>query len=348
MKRFFTQFASVLLTLVSYAFASVPHGALMATTITTAALNASYQSVYADGSKGLADLHAQVFFGASFDQLFTPVRTNLSVYRQSLSTSTSVAQAGQISFTPNGTYSFKPAETPLYWLKADYKGSSYKLRDTWLGSLHEKGVSEADQTFSKYIIDTYLVPQFVEDKELSGCYLGVTGTITEGTAGPVGEMMNGFRKTINTKITATTVSPISTGTIPTDQEDLVTYVEEFVKGINKRDWRKPMTLAMNENLAQMFREGMEQKYNSQYRNTEDLVRLKHFPNIVVSGQIAMGDSTKMFTSPASNLVHPYSVYEGDLVKFEVEDRSLKAWLDQDTGYGTIDDSRLYTNSEDLV
>ena len=333
--------------LVSAFMAGIPNGALMATSITTAALDASFQAVYANDAVGLADLHAQIFFGAEFDKLFTPVKTDLSVYRQSVSRSTSMTQAGQIPFTPNGTYSFIPAQTPLFWVKADYQGSSYEIRDTWLGDLHAKGKSEADQTFAKYIINELLLPQHVEDVELSGCYNGVFVSPTLGTAGAVGAMMDGFKLTINNKITATTVSPISTGTLPTDPEDLVTYVNEFVKDINKRDWLRPMNLAMSLELAQTYKEGVEAKYNSHYKSAEDLLKLKHFPNITVSGQAAMTGSTKMFCSPKDNLVHPYTQYEGQLVKFEVVDRSLKAWLDKDMGYGTIDDSRLYTNSEEL-
>ena len=322
-------------------------GSAMAVTITTTALDASYQAVYADGSKGLQDLHAQVFHGAEFDKLFTSIETEYSVYRQAVSTSGSVTQPGQISFTPSGSYSFKAAETPLFWVKAEYQGSSYKLRKTWLGSLHQKGVSEADQTFAKYIIDNHLVPQHIEDVELNGCYSGVYAAPTEGTAGAVGEMMNGFKKVINDKITATTVSPISTSTIPTDAVDFVTYIEEFVKDINKRDWKRPMNLAMNLEYEQLFKEGMEQKYNFNYRSAENLLTLKHFTNITVSGQVAMTGSDKIFCSPMSNLVHPYTVYEGQLVKFDVDIRTLRAWLDKDLGYGTIDDSRLYTNSEEL-
>lgn len=347
MKNLFNKTVTCLLAVVSLVLMCLPTGVVMATTITTTALNTSYQANYADGSKGLQDLHAQIFYGAEFDKLFTPIETNLSVYRQALSNSTSVTQAGQISFVPNGTYSFKPAETQLYWVKADYKGSSHAVRKTWLGSLHQKGVGQADQSFAKYIIDTHLVPQHIEDMELSVVYGGVYVAPTEGTAGNVADSMHGFKKVINLKIAASTVSPISTGTIPTDNADFVTYIEDFVKDINKRDWKRPMNLAMSLDMEQQFKEGMEEKYNTQYRNADDLVKLKHFPNITVSGQVAMTGSTKIFCSPIANLVHPYTQYPGQLVQFEEEDRSLKAWLDKDTGYGTIDDSRLYTNSEEV-
>jgi len=346
MKSLLFKSINCLLALVTCALACMPTGVMWATTITTTALTTGYGSYFADDSKGLADLHAQVFYGSTWDMLFTPIETKLTVYRQSVSNSTSVMQAGQIAHTPNGTYSFKPAETPLFWLKADYSGSSYKMRDNWLGELHQKGMSQEQQPFAVYIIDEHLIPQFNEDKELYA-FSAVYVAPTPGTSGNVQDSMDGFKKQINNKITATTVSPISTGTIPTDQADFVTYIEEFVKDINKRDWKRPMTLAMSPDHEQMFKEGMEMKYNSQYKNADDLVKLKHFPNITVSGEVAMIGSTKIFCSPKKNLVHPYTVYEGDLVKFQVDTRTLLAWADQDTGYGCIDDARFYTNSEEL-
>jgi hypothetical protein len=343
-----TRTFNYLLAVLTMFLASMPSGVMMATTVTTTALNASYQAMYADGSKGLADLRAQVFFGAEFDQLFTPVRTNLTTYRKAISHSTSSTQAGQVAFTPNGSFSFTPAETPLFWVKDDHKFSAVSMRATWLGSLYEVGKDAADQSFSKYILENHCVPQHIEDVELNGCYAGVFVTPTPGVSGAVGAMMDGFKKTLNAKITATTITPITTGTIPTGAVDFVTYVEEFWKQVNKRDWKRPMTLAMSADAEQLFKEGMQLKYNSQYRDTDMLNKLKHFPNVTVSGQIAMGSSTKMFASPKDNLVHPYNPGATAVYQFEVEDRSLKVWHDRETGYGTHDDSRVYTNSEELV
>jgi hypothetical protein len=325
-------------------------GVLMATTISTTLLDASYDAEYADNSKNLKDLQARVFEASSFDELFTIETTDLTTFRKALSTSNAVTQPYQLAWTPTSTFSFKPAEIPMFDIKIDLEFSSHEVKRSFVGFLHKTGQPQNAQLLTKYLLDELVVPQHIEDVELNGCFAGVYAAPTPGTAGAVGTMMDGVKTVINDAITATTITPIAVGAAPTDAVDFVTWVEDFVKEIDNKDRKRPMTLAMNVTNHILFQEGMRAKYNMAYRAAEDLNRVFHFPNITVMGYAAMGSSAKMFCSPKSNSYKPVNKGNGGngmLFGWEVEDRRVKVWTDYLMGYGFIDHSRVYTNDSDL-
>jgi len=327
---------------------STPFAMLMVTTtLTTTAVRASYGGYYADNSKNTKDLYTKQFQAAEFDTLFKMVKTDLTVYRKALVTSTATTQQFQLAWTPNGSYTFTPSPIPLQGIKVDQELSSYDVMDEWVGFLHEQGKSQAEQPLAKYILENLLLPQHIEDIELNGCYFGVQGVVTPGAAGSVGAMMDGVKKVINDAYGAGTISPISVGAIPTDPEDYVDYVMAFGQGIDSKDRKRPMTLAVSLDREYLFKQGMESKYNTQYKSAEDIARVKLQDNITVKGFAAMGTSDKMFCTPDGNAVKPVNMGKGPLWQFEVVDRRLKVWTDHWMGYGFIDHGRVYTNPEEL-
>ncbi len=325
-------------------------GVLMATAITTTTLDASFDAEYADNSKNLKDLQAKVFESSSFDELFTLEYTDLTTYRKALSTSNAVTQPFQLTWTPTTTFEFGPAEIPLFDIKIDLEFSSHAVKRSFVGFLHKTGQPQNAQLLTKYLLDELVVPQHVEDVELNGCFSGAYATPTPGTPGAVGTMMDGVKTVINDAITATTITPIAIGAAPSDEVDFVDWVEEFAAGIDNRDVKKPMTIAMNNVNFRKFQAGMRAKYNMGWQTAKDLDQLYLFPQLQVKGYAAMGTSDKIFCTPKGNAVKPVNKGNsgnGMMFGWEVEDRRLKVWTDYLMAYGFIDHSRVYTNDSDL-
>lgn len=315
--------------------------------IVTTQLESEYGAYYVQGSQNERNLYTQLFESAKFDELFEQELTDDTVHRDSLVTIGAVTQPFQLAWTPTGNSTFKPAPIPLFELKVDFEESSYKVEKTWAGFLHKEGLDESQQPLPVWLLEKLVVPRHIHDVELNGCFNGVYAAPTAGTPGAVGTMMNGVKKVINDGITATTISTIATGAPNADPVLWVGQVEAFVAGIDSKDRKTPMKLAMSEDLALRFKRGNRAKYNMQHNQLNELMAIADYPNIMVEGYAAMGSSTKIFCSPKSNSKMPVKKNsQRSRFKFETVDRRLKAWTDYWKGYGFVDHSRVYTNDQD--
>lgn len=323
-------------------------GLALVTTITTTDLQTAYGAQYANGSKSWQDLKTKVFESSSFDQLFNVEYTNLTTWHKATATMSAVTQRFQLAFTPSGTLTFKPSKYDLDEVKVDLKLSSHSIKRDFIGFAHKTGVPQTAQEFIKYVVE-HVSKQHVEDVELEGAWGGVNATITPGTATNAAGMMDGFRKVINDGITASTIDPIVMGAVPSDPQDFVEYVEEFVKSIpNKyKNWR--MTLAMSLTNEEKFKEGMRLKYKTYYDNGTDVMRVYVRPLITVKGEVAMGDSSKIFMSPKDNLYKVVNMGDAraPIFNLETEDRSIKIWSDYLVKYCIWNHEWFFTNDVSL-
>lgn len=322
---------------------------LLFTSVVISALNTAYGAEFRDNSKSAADLTEKLFESAAFDSLFTIDYTDLTVWEKGTSESGPITQAFQEGFTESGTFTFKPSKFPLFDIKMDMRLSSHKVKRSFIGWAHRNNRPQTDQEFVNYIINVLAAPQHVEDVELYGCWSGVHVAPTTGVAGAPGAMMDGFRKYINDAITANTITPIATGSAPSDPEDYVDWVEGFAKQLPNPEKNTPMTVAMNLTAFERFQEGMRIKYHTYYKADDaDKTRVCVNPRLTVQGFAAMGSSSKIFCAPKFNLVKAVNQGEGPLFNFEQQDRSLKVFGDYMLAYGVWNHDRFYTNDVDLV
>lgn len=325
----------------------LPMGSLAAFTITTTALNSAFGSAYKHGDKSERDLFQKIYYGATFDQdLFTKKSTNLTEYQEGLSSSTAVTQPYQADFTPSGSVTFAPFKLSLQAWKIDVQLSSYDIWNSWVGFLHDMEQKDPSmQAFVRYVMENHILPQHIEDWELNIAYAGVYAAPTAGTAGAVGTTINGVKKVINDAITATTISPITTGAADSDPVTFVEQVQDFVAQISTRYRKKAMILAMSEDLELRFRNGMREKYPTTSRDIVDLLKVANYPNIEVRGYAAMGTSGKYFCTPKANAVKAVRGTARDF-QFQTDIRIIKAATEQWAAYGFRDHSAVFTNDQD--
>lgn len=326
---------------------SLPFGSLAAFTITTTALNSAFGTVYKHGDKSERDLFQKIYYGATFDQdLFTKVSTKLTEYQEGLSSSTAVTQPYQTDFTPSGSVVFAPIKLSLQAWKIDVQLSSHDIWDKWVAFLHDmEKRDESMQAFVRYVMENHVLPQHLEDWELNIAYAGVYAAPTPGTAGAVGTTINGVKKVINDAITATTITPITTGAADSDPATFVQQIQDYVAQISTRARKKPMILAMSEDLELRFRNGMRELYPTTSRDIVDLLKVANYPNIEVRGYPAMGTSGKYFCTPKTNAL---KAVRGTAREWQwVSDiRLIKGTTDQWAAYGFRDHSLVFTNDQD--
>lgn len=323
---------------------SLPYAILAATTLTTTALNTAYGAKYKEGSSAAKDLRTQMFESAEFDKLFTLEYTQSTVWEKANFTMGSILQRYQKAFTDNGTLTFTPSKYDLDKVKVDMSWVSDDIKETFVGWLHDEGKEPTAQELVSFLM-AEVPKKFAEDVELYAAYGGLKGTLTPGTATTAEESMDGFKKVINDGIAATTIVPIPVGAAPTDAEQFVAYIEGFVAGIPNKYRRMPMDLALNLQKEELFKEGMRLKYNTYYRDQQDVTRVYTRQNIRVVGQPAMDDSTKVFCSPKENLykVVNTGMRRGVAFHWESVDRLFKLWGQMRMKYAIWNHEMFFTN-----
>jgi hypothetical protein len=123
-------------------------------------------------------------------------------------------QAYQPAFTPNNQIDISGREIKLQDVKWDLEitpANIDHLLDKWAPQLRQFGDDLMVNEFVKMMYDEILLPQYMEDLEYKAVWSGVYVAPTAGTAGATTAAVNGFAKIIADAITATTLTPIATG-----------------------------------------------------------------------------------------------------------------------------------------
>lgn len=320
----------------------------MSLTITD--ITTEFGAYYIDNGQNMQSLVKQLHRQSKTASLFRRQTTVNTQERMGQFLMNSVLQPFQKAFTPSSALTFKPLVLDLFKMKVDASEYPDEIEKSWLGFLDN--VDDNDRTkwpFVRWFIEQYLLPKKEEDFEMSAVYSGVYAAPTPGTAGTADESMDGIRKQINDLIDAGSITPIETGAPDSDPEAWNDQVEEFVAGIDKRYWRQPMKLAMSEELELRFRVGKKAKYNINYAQEPNLDSVANFPNITIVGLPSMDDSTKIWCSPAANMVNLVKkASQKQTIQVEGEDRKVKFWGDWWETVGFWIPQIVFTNDEDLT
>lgn len=309
-----------------------------------------YGAYYLNHGQNAASLLQKLNYKSEFDSLFTTVATDDTVIRLGSSTMSRLLQPFQKTWSPTGEVTFKAAPINLYKKKIDFEDYPDDLEATWLGFLADEGLDRKQWPFVKWLIEAHIIPQVVEDYEINEVYAGAYAAPgTPGTAGAAGTSMEGAKKIINDHITATDITPITTGALSTTPATFLAQIEDFVDAIDPLYRSQPMTLAMNYAQSVIFKRGMREAYNVNYEQTSSLMSLIDYPNIQVQGFHAMGSSGKIFCTPRRNAVRGVKRLANiDKVQVENVDRQVKIYTDFSSGVGFVIPELVFTNDQDLV
>lgn len=337
--------ATTLLTLIPQSSANGVLKAIVITDILT-----EWGAFYRAGGQGVKDLLTKLRQRSVTAQYFPTRVTENTIMEKSVADFARVLQRFQKGWTPIGTTTFTPTKIPLYKLKIDLQETPDDLEESWLGFLADNNLDRRQWPFIRWYLENALI-KADEDLELNEIYKGVVGTITPGTATAAGASLQGIKAQLNAHHAAGNLGTVTMGAVPTtDAEDFVDYVEDFINNIPRLLRRELDFLFVNEDLHDLFRDGMRAKYNTNYEQVADsrITKLRN-DNINLVGLPSMDGSTRIWTTPKFNRQGGFKKPKNERI-FEVEkvDRTVKAYTDYHKGYGFWIPQYVYSNDVELT
>lgn len=338
--------------LVFSAFNFIPQGNLSASffTITSTDVVAEWGAVYRAEGQGVKDILTRLMQRSVTAGYFPTRITEKTVLEKVSAEFTRVLQRFQKAFTPIGGTTFKPLSIPLGKLKIDLQETPDDLEESWLGFLADQNLDRREWPYIKWYLMNALI-QADKDLELTEIYFGDnSAAIVPGTATAAGTSMLGIKKQINNLNTAGKLELITMGAVPATGLLMVDYVEEMIKQIPRLLRNELDFVFMQEDLHDLFRDGMEEKYNTNYAKIDEskITKLRN-DNIRVVGLPSMVGSNKIWTTPSWNRQGGFKKPKNQQI-FEVEkvDRTVKAYTDYYKGYGFWIGEYVVSNDVELI
>lgn len=309
---------------------------------------AEHGAVYKDSGQAVKDIQLAFRERSVTDMLFNTRVTTETILHKSSASITKVLQRYQKQFTAKGDTALQPRKILLDKLKVDVEEVPDDLEQDWHGFLTDSGLSRKDWPFVKWWLEKLVLPQMQEDWELDEVYKGVQGAITPGTATLAGANINGIRKIINDFITAGDIVPISTGALSSDPVTFVTQMEDFVKQIPRKYLSSISKIAVNEDKGELFREGMDLKYNTNYMKEGSVMKIR-YKNIELMGLPSMAGDDKIWTTVKGNAVMGIKKPKNQKIfKIEEHKRLVSAHTDFYKTPGFWIPEWVFTNDQELT
>lgn len=308
----------------------------------------AYGEHYVNEGQNMSNLHMLPFEEFGTQSAGTLVETDQTVLREANVRVEEVLQPYQVAVTSKGGVSFLPVNIPLYPVKVDVSVEPRKLVKSWLGFLTSNGRTPEDYPFVPWLVNDYIIRQAKEDMELKAVYKGIYQAPADGEAGPASNTMDGIEKHLKDLIAAGKVEEVVTGAIPSSAADFVTQVENFIRSIPERyRYNYAMELNMSRTLRDKFKQGMRDKYNVNYQQTEQLLRVMDFENVTVVGRASMMGKNRYWMTTKENLLFPVKGFSNsngfDLQK---RGRVLDMITDWWMGVGFVQPELIFTSNQD--
>ena len=173
-----------------------------------------------------------------------------------------IVQPWQVAFTPNNSETFDSVENVLKPIKIDIQYTILEIEkffDKWKVEWVELGggKSPLEWTFPRYMWEKCILPKVVHEMN-SNAWHGVYAAPTPGTPGASVDSVDGFGKVIADAITATDITPITTG--PPVSTTMVAQVETFCDGIPQPYRDAPGSIYMSKTNARLYARDYRNKY----------------------------------------------------------------------------------------
>lgn len=310
----------------------------------------AYGEHYINEGQNMDNLHMLPFEESDTKEAGTVIETDQTVLREANVEVQEVLQQYQDEFTSKGGVTFKPVMIPLYNVKIDVGVIPHKLIKSWLGFLANTGNDHETYPFIQWLVQDYILKQSKEDMELKAIYKAVYEAPVDGTAGSASKVMNGIEKLLLDLIALTGaadgIDPIATGDLSLlSATAFVTKIEDWWKQVpEKYRYDYSVDLNMSRAFRDKFKQGMRDKYNVNYQQTNQLLSLMDFENVSIKGRASMTNKKRIWTTPKFNLLLPVRGFSNKNV-FDIQkhDRKVKFLTDWWEGAGFVQPGLIWTN-----
>lgn len=315
------------------------------TKITVDRVIQEYGEHYIDNGQNMQHLHMLPFEKYGTTEVGTIEETDQTVIRHANIRVGEVLQPFQAEFTNKGSLVALPVWIALHHVKIDTSFIPHELKGSWMDFLALNQIDPLQMPFTAWVAEVYLIKQAKADMEMKAIYKGVRKDPEEGVPGLAVDAQDGIEKHILDLEKRGDIEFIITGSWPTSPSELVTKVEDFVKSIPEL-YRYDMELVINASrtFRDKFKQGMRDKYNVNYQQTEQLLRLMDFENVTVAGRGSMMGKNRIWATPKSNFrTYTKGFSNANVFDVQKEDRKVKFLTDWWTGCGFIQPELIFTN-----
>lgn len=305
----------------------------------------SFGEHYINEGQNMSNLHMLPMQEYGTQSAGTVIETDQTVLREANVEVEEILQQYQDEFTSKGGMTFKPVMIPLYNVKIDVAFVPKKLQKSWLGFLTNNDKTPENYPFIQWVVEQYLMKRSKHDLETKGIYKGVYEAPEDGVAGSADNVMDGIEKLLVDLEAAGDLDFIDTGALSTTPATFVTQIEDFIKSIPEEyRYNYALELNMNRTLRDRFKQGMREKYNIQYLQTNNLLQLMDYENVTVMGRASMQNKNRIWTTPKFNLLLPVKGFD-NINGFDVQkvDRKVKFLTDFWVGAGFVQPQIVFAN-----
>lgn len=308
---------------------------------------AAWGDYYLNHGQNMDNLHMLPFEESDTQEAGTVEQTEMTVLREANVETEEVLQQYQDAFTSKGGVTILPVSIFLQNIKIDVGVIPHKLIKAWTGFLTNSSNDPESYPFIQWIVEQYLVKQAKEDFELKSIYTGVHVAPTDDVAGNAIQVIDGIEKLQNDLVTSGDIDVLTTTDLSLMlPKDFVTAIEEtFVKQIpEKYRYNYSMEISMSRTFRDKFRQGMRDKYNINYLQTDQMLRLMDFENMTVVGRASMANKKRIWTTPKFNLLFPVKGFSNKKAfQVQVVDRKVKFLTDWWQGAGFVQPKLIFMN-----
>jgi hypothetical protein len=265
----------------------------------------------------------------------------------------SVLQPFYSKFSHLGTLDFIPNPWNLDRVKINVQLKPDDLAETAIDFMVQKGVYRKEAPIVAMVAE-YLLMKAKEDDELSAVFKGVRALPSApdqllGVPGTPTGARNGIRKVIRDYVAGGQTATIAMGAVPTDPVLFVTYMEEYRKSIPEKYRGLIKWFSMSSALRERFMSGMDIKYNTNYKQDENLVKI-HNTSVEVKGFESHSGSSMIWTSIPENCIG-FIKNPSNQTVFALGEKDLydvQMGTDWYEGYNFINPDWVFQNGQDLA
>ncbi|WP_304234798.1 hypothetical protein [Jiulongibacter sediminis] len=308
---------------------------------------------YYNGRITRKELHDQIFTTSDIKNRFNTIPTDKTVIDHVNLVMTKVLQPFYANFSHKGDLDFEPNTFKLDRVKINHANTPDELYDTALNFLVQKGVYRTDAPVAR-IVGEYLIRKAKEDDEEDVAFFGVRALPTQqqqelGVAGTTEGSRDGIRKKIRDYNTAGDSKIVALGAPPATAKEFVEYVREFYQSIPEKFRKYIDGIEISEGKKDLYADGMDEKYNVNYKRETDLMRV-HNTSCNVHFHRAMTGSDMIWASFPMNR-RGYIKGAANKSVFNVKDPDIykvKFATDWAETYDFVTGKYIWHNDQDLV
>lgn len=244
------------------------------------------------------------------------------------------------TFAPvSDAFTFAPRHLDVVDAKVDLRIIPKEFESSYLGKFRQKGQDSMDLPFEGYILQD-AIAKINAEMELA-IWRAVT-SVSPASTDKLTALFDGIQQIIKEEITATNITPITTGAITSS--NAVAAIEAVHAGLGDAYLDSVVDIFINPLDKIKFIQDYRERYGKYTTQADGSISLETGNAMihVLSGVPA----NCILATPKENIHYGYDgTMDASMFNFEQEDRSIKMWLDFKIGvnFGIVNDNVMAVN-----